>query len=1123
MHRAVAAFSLALLVQPALTQERGNAPAPASLETAAAAAPAPAPWQDQFTWRCLGPANMGGRITDLAVCPTDSSKFWVATSTAGLLKTSNNGITFEHQFDHEATSSVGAVAVAASDPEIVWVGTGENNPRNSVSYGNGVYKSTDGGKTWKHMGLPDSFQIGDVVVHPTDPNIVYVGALGRLWGPSAERGLYKTTDGGEKWERVLFVDDRTGVMDIAMSPADPELLLVATYERARDLYDTNDPSTKWGPGSALYRTADGGRSFTKVTQGLPSGTLGRIGLDWYRKDPAVVYAVVESDKIGKPGAGVGWPGLSGENAETGARVTQVAKDGPAEAAGLKVGDIVLSVDGATVLSFRELEEKLAQFESGQSTKLEVAREGASQTLALTLGERPAPRAGRRRGGDGGGEGQGQRQGQGEETSESDDSPETARFAFGARGGMGGAPELVFGANLGGQRSNVQKLQGKSGHEHGGIYRSADAGVTWTRVNSINPRPMYFSQVRVDPSDETFQWVLGVSLARSKDGGATFTDDGGRGVHADQHAMWIDPHDGRHILVGCDGGVYVTYDRGDNWDHLNHAALGQFYHVALSTRRDYWVFGGLQDNGSWGAPHRSANASGTINEDWIRVGGGDGFVVAVDPDDPDQVYYESQNGGTGRTNLRTMESAGIRPRAERGTRYRFNWKTPFILSAPNSRVYYSAAQFVFRSWNRGDDLKVISPEITRGKLGSATALAESPRDPDVLYVGSDDGALWMTKDGGKQWQDLWVLASDVGAASPSTGEGAGGPRVAEPQATDDPAPLGALVPGPRYVAAIEPSRFKPGRVYLTLDAHRSDDDDPYVLVSEDFGQTWKSLRANLPRGSTHALREDRVNENLLYLGSEFGFFVSFDRGESWERLHHNLPTVPVHDIAQHAACGDIVLATHGRSLWALDATPLRQMTKEARGAEVHLFDPADVVVWRRRHARGTTGGRPFFGDNPSNSLEVFYGLKQDAGSLALRVEDLGGETLATLEAPSTAGLHRVAWDLRRTAPARGEAAGGQPPGGREFGGQRRGGRGAGAAAGGGGGRGGRGGRGFGRGRPGVAAGTYRIVLEVDGQRLTQTFQVENDPNFTGLPTPADVEVDVEAEVDADADREPARSR
>ena len=386
MHRYALALVLSSLAVSA--QGRGGRPAPAAQATAPEAAPA-AEWQSQFTWRSLGPASMGGRITAIAVQESDPSTFWVATATAGLLKTTNNGMTFEHQFDHEGASSVGAVAVAASDPKIVWVGTGENNPRNSSSYGDGVYKSVDGGKTWKHMGLRASFQTGDILIHPTDPNTVYVGALGRLWGPSEERGLYKTTDGGASWDRVLFVDDKTGVIDLAMHPTDPNTLLVATYERERDGFDTNDPSKKWGAGSGMHRTTDGGKTFTKVTQGLPSGMYGRIGFDWYRADPNVVYAIVESDAIGKQGEGVGFSGLRGEDAETGARLTQVTDGGPAAKAGLATGDIVLSVDGHTVLNFRQLEERLAQRAAGEIVKLEIAREGESKKLELALtGVRP---------------------------------------------------------------------------------------------------------------------------------------------------------------------------------------------------------------------------------------------------------------------------------------------------------------------------------------------------------------------------------------------------------------------------------------------------------------------------------------------------------------------------------------------------------------------------------------------------------------------------------------------------------------------------------------------------------------------------------------------------------------
>ncbi len=980
-----------------------------------------------FEWRCLGPANMSGRIVALAVNEQDPSTFWAATASGGLLKTTNNGITYEHQFDAEATVAIGDVCVAPSDPEIVWVGTGENNPRNSVSYGDGVYKSTDGGATWKNMGLRESFQIGRIAIHPTDPDVVYVGALGRLYGPNEERGLFKTTDGGESWEKVLYVDENTGVIDIAMHPSDPQTLLVATYERRRDGYDTNDPAVKIAPGSGLYLTTDGGATFERITEGLPTCNLGRIGLDWYRKDPNIVYAIVESEKIGQARDNVGWTGIEASNAETGARVVRIPESSPAAEAGLQKDDIVLSVNGTTVLSGGALRDQLLQHVVGADVKLEVAREGESHTIEFAMIAEP------------------------EEEEDQDEAPRRRR---------GGGPP--YGASLGGQRHNVQDLQGPDGFERGGVYRSDDGGRSWQRINSVNPRPMYFSQIRVDPSDNNHLYVLGISAFRSVDGGETFTADASRGVHSDQHALWIDPEDGRHMILGTDGGLYVSYDRTANWDHHNHVALGQFYHVAVGPRRDYWIYGGLQDNGTWGAPHRAARGGGTRNEDWIRIGGGDGFLVAIDPEDPDQVYYESQNGGTARTHLRTMESGRIRPQAPRGTRYRFNWRTPFLLSHHNSRIYYNAGNHVFRSLNRGDDLVAISPEITRGDRGSATALAESSRDAGVLYVGTDDGALFGTRNGGADWTDLWVLAGDLTEDEEEAPEVAvGGPReVTATDGDEDGEPLGALVPAPRWVSSVEASRAVDGRVYLTLDAHRSDDDDPYVFVSENYGETWRSLRANLPRGSTRVVREDLENPDVLYLGTEFGLWVSLDRGGHWTQFHNNLPTVAVHEVAQHATSGEIVLGTHGRSLWAVDVTPLRQMSGKAMAADAHLFAPNDVVLWQRQHSRGTTGGaRAYRADSADGGAAVYYRLAERARSVRLEVRDAMGKTVATLEAPRDAGLHRVGWNLR--------IAGSEPSGG---GGRFR----------------------FSRGRR-AEPGTYVVELEVDGETFSRPLQVVPHPD------------------------------
>lgn len=1012
----------------------------------------PADWVKALNWRSIGPANMGGRITALAVHEADPTTYWVATASGGLLKTTNNGRTFEHQFDREATVSIGDVCVAPSNKDIVWVGTGENNPRNSVSFGDGVYKSIDGGKTWKNMGLRQTFQIGKILIHPTDPNTVYVGALGRLYGPNPERGLYKTTNGGDTWERILFVDDRTGVIDMRMHPTDPESLVIATWERLRDGfdswpgggaaegYDGYDPIKKWGPGSGIYKTTDGGRTFRKLTQGLPSCAMGRIGLDWYQKDPKTLFAVIDTEQIGmgeytkdirfapylgvagedmannqgvrvldpveqgpaalaglkrddvikqlgekkirnqadllagvlalktntktkilfqredKPAEaevtigqrplGPPYAGIVGEDAPEakGARLTQVVPNEPAFKAGLREQDIVTSFAEKPIKNYQDLLTVLRERKAGSTVKVTVIRDNMSKTMDLNLEERP---------------------GYGEP------GPYRSGVA---------TPKRPFRTILGGQRENMQDEQGPHGQQYGGVYQSNDGGESWTRINSVNARPMYFSQVRVDPSDSKYLYVAGVVLYRSSDGGKTFKGDASRGVHADHHALWINPKDGRHLIVGSDGGFYVSHDRADTWDHLNHLALGQFYHVAVCNKKPYWVYGGLQDNGSWGAPSMSFSG-GILNEDWINIGGGDGYVCRVDAHDPEQIYFESQDGIMGRYHLRTGQRAGIRPREPKGAPpYRFNWNTPYILSHHNSRVYYCGGNYVFRSYDRGNDLRPISPELTRTKRGSATALAESPGDPEVLWVGTDDGAMWVTRDGGKNWSNI---TAKVG------------------------------LPAPRWVSTIEASRHAPGRAYVVFDGHRSNDDDPYVYVTEDFGQTWKSLRANLPKETTRCLREDISNPNLLYLGTEFAIYASISRGESWTKLNNNLPTVAIHEIAVHPTAGEIVAATHGRSLWILDVSALRQIGAASLGEKPTFYQPAPVIRWRYGPNRGGTNRR-FVGANPPGGARLYYSLPKPAQSASMTAFDILGNPIASWNVPTTKGLHETNWNLQPTA-------------------------------------------------------------------------------------------------------------
>jgi photosystem II stability/assembly factor-like uncharacterized protein len=716
--------------------------------------------------------------------------------------------------------------------------------------------------------------------------------------------------------------------------------------------------------------------------------MGRIGLDIYRKNPNVLFAIVDCSKIGMgtppkkgPAPGNAYMGILGEDAEggAGARLIRVVADGPADKAGLKVDDIVTKMGDNRIQTYDQMLEVAGKAKPNDKVTIEVTRDGKTVTVELIYGERPQP--------------------------------------MGGIGGPGGGTATrPYSATYGGQAANVQDRQGPNSHEYGGVYKSTDGGETWTRINSINPRPMYFSQIRVDPSDENYVYVLGVSLAVSRDGGKTF-QTAGRGIHADQHALWINPKDGRHQIIGTDGGFYTTYDRGQNWDHHNNLSLGQFYHVAVCNKKPYWCYGGLQDNGCWGLPSIKLGRPGPVNDDVISLNGGDGYVCRVDPNDPDQIYAESQNGGMVRYHLRTGERVSIKPvPPPGGPRYRFNWNTPYILSHANSHILYCAGNYVFKSVKKGDDPKIISPEITRTKHGSATALAESPKNPDVLWVGTDDGYLWITRNGGKDWTNV---TEKVGLKKPT------------------------------WVATIEASRFAEGRAYVCFDAHRLDDDNPYLYMTDDFGQTWKPITANLPYGSTRCLREDVVNPNLLYCGTEFALFVSLDRGGSWTKLNNNLPTVAVHEIAVHPTAGEIVAATHGRSLWILDVTALRQMASEKIATEPTLYRPNTVTRWQPLPRHGSSG-RQFVGQNPPPGAHIYYSLPQKAAKVTLEFQDVEGKKIAEMTGPTTPGLHRVTWSTRG-----GTARPGVLP-------------------------------------PLVPAGTYRVVLNVDGQTQVRGFSIEGDP-------------------------------
>ena len=745
----------------------------------------PDSWVKAFSWRSIGPANMGGRITAIAVYEADPSTYWIATASGGLVKTTNNGVTFEHQFDHEGTVSIGDVCVAPSDRNVVWVGTGENNPRNSVSYGDGVYKSTDGGKTWKHMGLNKSYQTGKIAIHPTNPDVVYVGAMGRCYGPNEERGLFKTTDGGKTWDKVLYVDDKTGVIDVRLHPTNPDTLWVATWERRRDGYDSwpggglpdgydaYDPVKKWGPGSGIHKSTDGGKTFQKLTAGLPTNALGRIGLDVYRKDPNVVYAIVDCEKIGMGVppkkaaiASNAYMGLTGEDAgeDAGAKVLRVTPDGPAEKAGLREEDVVTKAGGKNIKSYAELLEygRAREDRRQGQTRDQARREGRDGRVDV---RRAAGRQGRIR-----------RRARAAASAGPAGRPPPARTrpTTAASARTSRTPRARTASSTAastGRPTAARRGSGSTASTHG---RCTSACSGWT------------------PTDEKYQYIGGVSLSRSTDGGKTF-QTAGRGVHADHHALWIDPKDGRHQIIGTDGGFYVTYDRGANWDHMNQLALGQFYHVAVCTKKPYWIYGGLQDNGCWGIPSMSLRGQGPVNEDAVPINGGDGYVCRVDPNDPDQVYYESQNGGMGRYNLRTGERASDQAAERAGAA-----AVPVQLEHAAHPVVAQLADLVLRRQLR-------------------VQVRQEGRQPEGHLPGDHSHEARQRHRPGR------VAAEPGRAVGRDRRRQSVGDQRRRQGVEERRRKVG--LKKPLWVATIEASRFAAGRAYVAFDAHRSDDDDP----------------------------------------------------------------------------------------------------------------------------------------------------------------------------------------------------------------------------------------------------------------------------------------------------------
>jgi photosystem II stability/assembly factor-like uncharacterized protein len=926
-------------------------------------------------FREIGPAAMGGRIDDFAVVERDPDIIYVGTASGGVFKTVNGGMTWEPLFDDQPVSTIGDITVAPSDPSIVWVGSGEANNRQSSSWGNGVYKSTDAGKSWQNMGLGETHHIARVVIHPRDPNIVYVAALGRLWGPSKERGVYKTTDGGKTWTNVLFVNEDTGITDIAMDPESPGTLIAAAYQRRRTVFGYSGS----GPASGLYKTTDGGGTWKKLEKGLP----------W---DPSPTPP---------PRTGGGFEGGGGGG---GGQQPAAPAAAPAEP-------------------------------PAPETLKEIGRIGVS---------------------------------------------------FYRRDG-----NIVYAL--------VE-------HAAGGIYRSEDKGESWTKMSDTNPRGSYYSQVHIDPNNDQRIWVHGAQMYYSEDGGKTFRQNLVQRIHGDYHAMWIDPRDSNHMITGSDGGIYFSQDRGRNWDFVNTIPLGQFYEIGLDMAKPYHLCGGLQDNNAWCGPSATLDSRGISNADWFTVGGGDGFYAQIDPTDPNIVYAESQDGNVLRRNLKTHESRSIRPPAPEGERYRFQWNSPIVISAYDPKTIYYGGNFLFRSDDRGDNWTKVSPDLTSGQdrdklpiMGKVpdkytlsrhdgvqnwpaiTTISESPVNKDLLWAGTDDGNLQVTRDGGKSWKNVAEKIKGL------------------PKGT--------------YVSRVVASRHAEGTAYATFDGHRSNDFGIYVYQTTDFGESWKPIRTGLPddTGILHVIREHHRNPKLLFAGTEHGLFVSTDQGGHWSNLKLNFPTVPVDDIAIHPRENDLVLGTHGRSIWILDdITPLEELTDAIPTEELHLFGIRPATEWRIANRGGSTGQKIFLGPNPPNGALIHYYLKskpEEKERVRIAISDKDGKVIRELDGTKELGINRVVWDLKTrsvTAPPRGEGAGAGA------GGAAAGATGGGAAAtppataeagesgegpaGGGGGGGGGGGFGGFQGGLRVEPGEYTVKVTVGKNEQTKKVVVEDDPRI-----------------------------
>lgn len=817
----------------------------------------------------IGPTVMSGRVVDLAVNPENPTEFYVGYASGGVWHTTNNGTSFTPILDNAQTQNVGDIAVDWNT-RTIWVGTGENNASRSSYAGIGILKSTDNGKSWQHVGLPNSQHVGRILINPNNPEEVVVGVTGSLYSKSVDRGVYKTKDGGKTWTKTLYIDDVSGVIDMQHAPNDYNIMFATSWTKDRKAWNFDGS----GNNSAIYKSTDAGETWQKVStekNGFPTGNgVGRIGLAVY--DSNIVYAIHDS-QFRRPSEG--------------------KKD---ESNGLQKDDF----KSMTTDMFLKLEDKkLNNFLKTNGFQEKYRAENVKQ-MVRSGNVKPA---------------------------------DIATFLEDANSMLFDTP--VIGAE---------------------VYKSTDGGITWSKTHDDYIDDLYYSygyyfgHIYVSPANKEHLYIYGVPILKSKDGGKTFTSISAENVHADHHALWINPKNPNHLINGNDGGVNITYDDGETWIKNNSPSVGQFYAINVDNQTPYNVYGGLQDNGVWkganNAPEdRSWQQYGQYP--WEMIMGGDGMQIEIDNRNPNIVYTGYQFGNYYRLNLETEDQTYIQPKHQLGeSPYRFNWQTPIQLSSHNQDILYLGGNKLMRSLDQGNTWEAISDDLTKGgkkgnvAYGTLTSICESPFQFGLIYAGSDDGLLHITKNGGASWQNI---------------------------STSFPKDL--------WVSRVIASSHKKERVYATLNGYRWDDFSVYIYRSDDYGQTWKNISSNVPMSPVNVIKEDPVNQNILYLGTDNGAYVSFNKGETWQAFSKGLPAVAVHDLVIHEDTNDLLLATHGRSIYKTNVANLQKYDDVESGSQnISIFDINNIRYSGRWGSNWNKWAKPF---EPKVVVEFYSNISGQA--------------------------------------------------------------------------------------------------------------------------------------------------